>query len=394
MAQVTQPMTAEQKQMEAMRLNAQARAMVLMNAFPVSQQVDAQTFVPSQRHTYDISGNNVGLVTGFTVKVQAKIKNNHATEAMSITDLGVMNLIKNVSFYDPNNQRHIETTGYHIALVNTIKGQKPFGGSAVIDSPVKYGDNYKIIDAPETIAAGATANVVMYYWIPLAYSDTDLSGSVFANVAQSKMRLRLEFATNSTAFILADEPNGLEAIYKGAAAADCVLEEMQYHCFQHYYDQLPQASNGQFIVPALDLSTIYLLENTIQSGLTPNADFKVFYGNLYRYLSTIAIYDNGGVFNKGTDVKKLALQTANYSTYREGDPETWNLETRKLIGTDLPPAIYLAETRNRPIYTAQTGNQSFVFTPTQCNTNARLVMCYESLVTQTNLVNLGTMAIS
>jgi len=393
MAKVEQLTPAQQQAMlnqQAMQANIQARSIVLSQGFKVSQQVDSQTFVPSNRNVYDVSGTNVGIVTGFVVKVAAKIKNSHATESVSLTDFGIANLLKQVTYYDPNNQRHIETTGWHIALVNTIKGGKPFGSSTPTDSPIKYGDNYDIIEAKQTIAAGETATVVMHYWIPLAYSENDLSGAVFANVAQSKQRLRLEFATNTTAFVGADE-NPLEAIYKGAAADACAIEEITYNCYQHYIDQLPMA-NGQYIVPAIDLSTIYLLENSVVSGLTPNADFPVQYGNLYRYLSTIAIFDNGGIYDGETDVNYLALKTANFSDYRKATPDTWNLQTRKLIGTDLPPAVFLAETRDRPIYTLQTGNQTFVLNPKTVRTNARLLMAYESLVTATNLVNIGTIS--
>lgn len=393
MAQVQQLTPAQQQALQnqqALQANMQARAYLLSQAFDVKQQVDSQTFVPSARNVYDVSGTNVGIVKGFVLKVVARIKNNSATEAASLTNFGVANLLKQVTYYDPNNQRHIETTGWHIAMVNTIKGQKPFGSSTPTDSPIKYGDNYDIIEAPETIAAGESATVVMHYWIPLAYSDTDLSGAVFANVAQSKQRLRLEFATDATAFVATNE-NTLEAVYS-SDDADLTFEEISYTCYQHYLDQLPM-NNGQYIVPSIDLSTVYLLENTVQAGLTPNADFAVQYGNLYRYLSTIAIYDNGGVFTpKGADVNYLAQRTANFSDYRKAQPDTWNLETRKLIGTDLPPSVYLAENRNRPIYTLQTGNQTFVINPKTVNQNARLILAYESFVTATHLVNIGTIS--
>lgn len=394
MAQVQQLTPAQQQALQnqqALAANMQARAYLLSQSFDVKQQVDSQTFVPSARNVYDVSGTNVGIVKGFVVRVVARIKNNHATGSVSLTDFGIANLLKQVTYYDPNNQRHIETSGWHIAMINTIKGQKPFGSSTPTDSPIKYGDNYDIINAPETIEAGATATVVMHYWIPLAYSDTDLSGAVFANVAQSKQRLRLEFATNATAFV-GDTENPLEAVYTGEGAGACELEEISYTCYQHYLDQLP-VNNGQYVVPSIDLSTIYLLENTVQAGLTPNADFAVQYGNLYRYLSTIAIFDNGGTFTeKGTDVNYLAQRTANFSDYRKATPDTWNLETRKLIGTDLPPAVYLAENRNRPIYTLQTGNQTFVINPKTVNQNARLILAYESFVTATHLVNIGTIS--
>lgn len=395
MAQVTQLTAAQQTAMQnqqAMVANLQARQHVLSNAFDVKQQVDSQTFVPNARNTFDISGTNVGIVKGFTLKVTAKVTNNSAT-TMHITDFGIANLVKQITYYDPNNQRHIETSGWHVALVNTIKGQKPFGGATAFNGVgMNYDNHYPIMVAPSQLGAGQTGDIVMHYWIPLAYSDTDLTGAVFANVAQSRQRLRLEFANNNTAFVGEDE-NGLEAIYKGDGAADCTIDEISYTCYQHYLDQLPM-HNGQYIVPSVDLSTIYLLENTVQAGLTANADFAVQYGNLYRYLSTIAIFDNGGEFNAGDDVNYLAQRTANFSDYRKASPDTWNLETRKLLSTDLPPAVYLAESRQRPIYTLQTGNQTFVINPKQVNQNARLVMAYESFVTSTNLVNIGTIATS
>lgn len=383
-------LSPQQQQQNLMMANMQARQAVLQNAFPVVTQVDSQTFDPASRNQYDISGTNVGIVTGFTLQVKARIKNNHATESVTLTDLNVANLLQRVEYYDPNNQRHIATDGWHIALVNTVKGQKPFGGVGVTDTPIKYGDNYKIIDAAETIAAGASADVIFYYWIPLAYSDIDLTGAVFANVAQSKQRLHVEFATNSTAFAAADGDK-FKAIYAGGGSSACVIEQMSYACYQHYFDQLP-SMNGAYIVPQLDLSTLYLLENSVVSGMTPNTDFQIQYGNLYRYLSTVVAFDNGGVFNAGSDINHLGLQTANYAFYRKSDPETWNLVTRKLLNTDLPKGIYLSESRAKPIYTLATGNQTFILNAKTVAQNARAYFATESFVTATTLVNVGTVA--
>ncbi len=219
MAQVQQLTPAQQaalRNQQAMAANLQARQIVLQQSYPVIQQVETQTFDPANRSVFDVTPANVGIVKGFLVKVTAAIKNNHATAAVALTDFGPANLVQRVIYYDPDNQRHTETSGWHLHFVNTAKQGAPFLSSMVTDSPIKYGDVMNVIDAPATIAAGATGELTMYYWVPLAYSETDLTGAVLANVPQSKQRLKLEFANNNTAFA-AVGANPLEAIYQGAA---------------------------------------------------------------------------------------------------------------------------------------------------------------------------------
>ncbi|WWT37744.1 major capsid protein [Enterobacteria phage PRDaquamarine] len=393
MAQVQQLTPAQQaalRNQQAMAANLQARQIVLQQSYPVIQQVETQTFDPANRSVFDVTPANVGIVKGFLVKVTAAIKNNSQADSVTLTDFGPANLLQRVIYYDPDNQRHTETSGWHLHFVNTAKQGQPFLSSIVTDSPVKYGDVMNVIDAPATIAAGATGELTMYYWVPLAYSETDLTGAVLANVPQSKQRLKLEFANNNTAFA-ATGANPLEAIYQGAGAADCEFEEISYTVYQSYLDQLPVGQNG-YILPLIDLSTLYNLENSAQAGLTPNVDFVVQYANLYRYLSTFAVFDNGGSFNAGTDVNYLSQRTANFSDTRKLDPVTWAAQTRRRIATDFPKGVYYCDNRDKPIYTLQYGNVGFVLNPKTVNQNARLLMGYEYFTSRTELVNAGTIS--
>lgn len=393
MAQVQQLTPAQQaalRNQQAMAANLQARQIVLQQSYPVIQQVETQTFVPSQRSTWDVTPANVGIVKGFLVKVTAAIRNDSETETMNLTDFGPANLLQRVIYYDPDNQRHTETSGWHLHFVNTAKQGSPFLSSKVTDSPVGYGDIMNVIEAPATIAPETTAELSMYYWVPLAYSETDLTGAVLANVPQSKQRLKLEFANDNTAFAGAAD-NPLEAVYQGAGAADCTIEEISYTVYQSYLDQLPVGQNG-YILPLIDLSTLYNLENSAQAGLTPNVDFVVQYANLYRYLSTVAVFDNGGVFSPGTDVNYLSQRTANFSDTRKLDPKTWAAQTRRRIQTDYPKGVYYVDNRDKPIYTLQYGNVGFVLNPKTVNQNARLLMGYEYFTSRTELVNAGTIS--
>lgn len=386
--QLTPAQQAELRNQQALAANLQARQIVLQNSYPVIQQVETQTFDPKMRSVFDVTPANVGIVKGFFIKVTARINNKHATGDVALTDFGVANMLQRVIYYDPDNQRHTETSGWHLHFVNTAKQGSPFLSSMVTDSPIAYGDNIMIIDAPKEIKAGESADVSMYYYVPLAYSDNDLTGAVLANVPQSKQRLKLEFANNTTAFVDADQ-NPVEAVYAGAGASDCEFEEISYSVYQNYLDQLPVGQNG-YILPMVDLSTLYALETSANAGLTPNVDFTVQYANLYRYLSTFAVFDNGGKFEAGKDLNYLSQRTANFSDTRKLDPNTWGAETRRRIGTDFPKGVYYCDNRQKPIYTLQYGNVGFVVNPKTVNTNARLLMGYEYFASRTELANLGT----
>lgn len=414
MAQVQQLTPAQQQQLQNQQMqqqNAMARQIVLQQSYPVTQEIAARTFNPAQQTAFEVTPANVGIVKGFLIKVNAKVTTGGVAGDLVRTNFACANLLKRIEYYDPSNQRHTNTSGLHLHLVNTAKqgfpflGAIPWGASSGTTEvttgtlAAKYGNNYPVFSSPKLTSAPATVDVSMYYYLPLAYSDSDLSGAVLANIPQSQQRLKLEFA-NKAQFFVSDEEiaagtrSELGAVYKGPAAkiAGTTLDEISYTVYQCYLDQLPVGPQG-FILPLMDLSTLYCLEDTVVSGLTTNVDFTVQYANLYKYLSTFAIFENGTDLDVGASkINYISQRSANFSDIRKVDPLTQTTFSRRKIDCDFPPGVIYMDNREKPIYTLQYGNMSFVVNPKVVNANARLLMGYEYLSMRTELVNSGTIA--
>src|SRR5262249_21186056 len=160
-----------------------ARAMIKMRSVEMMQPIFSGNFVPATTPTVTIIPRNVGLILGFYIKVVHTISNG-STVQLNLTDFGPLNALAQIQFNDLNNVTRIQSSGWHIGLINSVKHRRPFGSTLVqttgIDSPTKYGDNFTSdISASATIAASGTGTVTMWYFVPLAYSNDDLRGAVY-----------------------------------------------------------------------------------------------------------------------------------------------------------------------------------------------------------------------
>jgi hypothetical protein len=367
-------MTKAQKTAQAKAANAQARALVAQNGVRMTQSIAAASIVPANQQTVNIAPRNVGLLTGFTVQITANITNS-AGGTMTLTPYGPSNLLSNITFNDLNNNQRINTTGMHIALLNTVKAQRVWGSSVATDSPMKYGSNFSVISAPATIAASGTGTVVMEYFIPLAYSDQDFRGAIYANVVNATMNLALTFNPNA----LLASGDGTSAVYTGSAGT---ITNVTYNVYQHYVDQLPTDSKtGSVILPTLDLSTIYDLKYTTQTAIVANQEYPIQYSNFRDFLGTIVVYNNNATtagLGVGADVNYWALQTANYTNTFKINPQLSATWTRNTIGTDLPAGGYYFNHRNKPISTIQYGNMELILNPTTAAAGAYALTFFES----------------
>lgn len=417
MAKIQQMDAAQQAALQnqnALAANYQARQIVLNESYPVIQEVESQTFDPKNKSTFDVTPANIGIVKGFTIVVKAIIDASEfaQADAAQLCNFGAANLIQRITYYDPDNQRHTETTGWHLHLINSLKQGRPylaptqyngFGAPSGLEYPVFYGNKFKVQSARPVISGEDGGldqiEVTFTYYLPLAYSDTDLTGAVLANVPQSKQRLKIEFANNNTAFnnTTVDKLTTVnnDAIYNVVSQTGKQMKftEMSYTVYQHYLDQLPVGQNG-YILPLIDLSTLYCLENSAFGGITPNVDFTVQYANLYKYLSTVAIYDKGSIEDhlNGENLNYLSQRTANFSDTCKMSPVAWVGQTRKMFGNDLPFGVYYKDNRDKPVYTLQYGNVGFVVNPKKVAPDQRLLMGYEYFTSRTELINAGTIA--
>lgn len=388
-------------------LNAAARAYIKQLAVNMKQNIFQQVFAASgtqnlstTQPVISITPRNVGLIKGFWVKAQATVTNGSGV-AINLTDFGPANLFSQIQFNDLNNNTRIQTAGWHVALINSIKARRPFGTAFVrstgFDSPINYGSNWtQQISAPAQIAAGATGIITMWYWVPLAYSNDDLRGAVYANVLNATMQLNLSPTPTP---VVANGADSTLAVYVGAAAGStalAVISAMTVTVYQHYLDQIPMGKGGP-ILPILDLATIYELKNVLQTAVVANNDFPIQYSNYRDFLSTCAIFVNtaaGGLRGVGADVNTWALQAANFTNIWKLEPGLVAMELRNHLQVDLPPGAYYFGSREKPISTNQYGNQQLVLNAATAGVGAYLLMGYEDFALVQTLSTAGSLPAS
>lgn len=390
-------------QMNAAQVNQLARAAIKARAVRMTQQIFSQTVVPTNTPTITVNPRNVGLILGFWVKVVATVNNGSGVQ-IDTTDLGAANVLSQIQFNDLSNNTRIQTPGWHLHLINTIKSRRVFGMAyqhTAMDTPLQFGSNWASeISADGTIPAAGTGTVTMWYYVPLAYTRDDLRGAVYANVVNATMQLNLSFAGNFGVSVAAQAAtDSTLAMYVGnvaGAVTAVTLTAATVTVYQEYLDQLPMGPNG-VLLPILDLATIYELKQTTQTAIVAGQDFPYQYANFRDFLSTFAIYVNNGTTGArgvGADINYWALQSANFTNIWKKEPALVALESRQLIQTDFPPGVYYFGTREKPISTTQYGNMQLILNAVTAANNPYELIAVEDFALVQTLSMAGSLAAS
>lgn len=360
------------------------RNLILSNAVEMRQQTYGQTLtgtIPGQ--VVNIPLRNVGLLKRLYVEITFNLAQS-AAETLTRTAMGPACVLSQVAFTDLSNQTRIQTTGWHLYHLATLRRQSAFGAAFTNDSPVGIGSNFNVLRAPASITT--VQQVRMYYEIPLAYSDVDLRGAIYANVVNATMNLQLTVNPN---LVAATGANSVQSVYSSSTAATGTITNFTVNVYQIYLDQLPMTQRGP-VLPILDLSTAYTINNTAIAGLAVNQDNPISYANFREFLSTVLVYDNNGTLNAGTDINYFALQSANYTNIWRNNPFVTQLETRNAIGDDATLGTYYFQSRGKPISTIQYGNMQLIVNPSSVSsaTGSQLLIGFEAMM----LINMATAA--
>lgn len=366
-------------------INAQQRAAVLGMGQKMTQNIRTVSVDPTSENIVNIPPRNVGLITGFIIEVTANVTNGAATVA-NRTGFGSANILKRVTFTDLNNVQRVQTSGRHLALLNSARQGFAFGGAYAPNLPMAYGNNWSPFAAPATIAADADATIKHTYWLPLAYSSADLRGSVYAGIVSATMQIQLEI--NQNPFVGAGDP--LDAVYSGNANG-AYDGDVTIKVYQVYIDQIPTIQN-QPVLPLLDLNTIYDIKETAMTGMSEGQDFPVPYANFRAFLSTVAIYDNGGQFNSGSDVQDWSLVSANSTQLFKYGPDIAALLARQTFMSDPPPGTYYFDHRDKPLDTITYGNLELNLNALDVQPNAKLIMGFEAFQQVQQIPNASSLA--
>jgi hypothetical protein len=337
---------------------------------------------------------------GFYVKITMTVNNTTGGGvAITPTDFGIANSLSAIQFTDLNNLVRIQTTGWHMNFLNSVKGHFPYGAALLnntmdgINVAGAYGSNWLVNNEPASIADGAAGTTTVWYYIPMAYTDGDYRGAIFANVVNATMQLQLTINPTPVGVSTVDTTNN---VYKAAAGAGNV-SSVTVSVYQDYLDQLPMG-NGQFILPMMDLSTIYEIKNTTFSAIVANNDFPMQYPNFRDFLSTFAVYNSNPAIATGRgvggDINAWKLQAANLTNIFNLEPSLVALRSRQLIQTDFPKGVYYFGSRHKPIATTQYGNMQLVLNASAAAAGAYCLVGWEDFGLQNVITQAGSLPAS
>lgn len=405
-------MTPAQKQQALVAQNMGVRRAIISQAVDMWQSIYTNTITTGPGSVINVPLRNVGLVKRLLVRVRATVTG--GTQNDTLTKLGIGNFFSSVILTDLSNQQRINTAGWHLALVQTAKRRRPYGAAMSSDvatfganagaNPFGFGNTFSGAGAPGNAALVLPVNppgiqsatpiitgggvdqgeINLYLEIPLSYSDHDLRGAIYANVNNATFNLQLTVNPN---MFVASGADATLAMYQSAGAALPTLPTFDIEVIQNYLDQLPRDGNNQVILPMLDISTAYLLNNTAVSGVVASQDNPIPYANFREFMSTSVVYDNAGALNPGTDLNYLALQSANFTNVWKVAPKTAALWARLIFGEDPPAGMYYFDHRHKPINTRQYGNMELVVNPSSVGgASAAFLVGWEALA----IINLVT----
>lgn len=392
LSQAGQPTTAQIK-----AANLANRQAIVQAALRKQQQIFSVTQNPTAGVVFNIQPRYAGLILGFYIDVRATMT--LGTNNAIRTAFGAANLIQQVRFDDLSNNTRIQTTGWHINSINSAKGGQPYMSCDTIntDYPVGYGEVFTAdIAVGKATLTTAGQTMAMLFWIPLAYSEVDLRGAMWANVVNATANLQLTMATSAQAFVgNTADPTSAVYQYDGTGATG-VITSYTITVHQVYYDQLPTDQRGNQLLPVIDLSTLYMLNNTTVTGMVTGNDFPIAYANFRSFLSTVVIYDNqtGGAYNAaGTDINYWTLQTANFTNIFKYPSWFPGVFARETINDDFPLGMYYFDSRKKPINTIQFGNQQLILNPKgTVNTGANALVGWEMFAITNTLVGAASLA--
>jgi hypothetical protein len=418
------PASPASQQQTAYQQNMGARSAVLSQALNMWQPISAQALAaPALGSVYNIPVRQVGFTKRFLIKATLAFTTG-ATGVFDTTAIGMPNLWSQAVVNDLSNYTRINTTGWHLWMLASRK--KAFfsglasGGAATFQpNPGLFGQTYATdfpggvtttpgsafvnfmnswgcMAAPSVTSNSTAFTATVFHELPLSYSDVDLRGAIYTSVVSATMNLQLTL--NPNFWVNSTVTDATLSAYKGTAAGSTmVLNTLNLTIYQNYLDQLPFSNQGP-VLPALDLSKMYLLTNTSFTGLASGQDFPIAFPNFRAWQSLALILDNAGVLSSGTDVNRIQLQTANLTNIWQfqdaGAPATGNplntqaLFNRYAMNTDWPAGMYWFDFRDRPINTNNFGNMQMTISPN--NSTSTLYAGFEGIGIANQVITAGS----
>jgi hypothetical protein len=382
----------------AIRNNSVAKRINLPNAMSVG----AAATIPGQILTVPLQ--NVGFLRGVLMQCVMSVTNNDPTVPATPSDFAGANMFSQIVYNDLANVTRVQTTGAHIFMLDSLRRQGIMGAAYTHDVPGTYGSVLPINLCPTVAAAGGTAQVIWYFYLPVAYSDTDLRGAVFSNITNANQSVQ---CTINPTMCVPTGTDNVNAVYTGPASANMVINSVSINPFQDVYDQLPdyrylppgitpndwQMATGDrsgLMLPSWSMRWMYELKYSPFLGIVANVENPFPYTNQRQFLSTILEYqDPTRVTN---NVTYFRLVAANSYEWWKMTARTTSFESRRLLGDDFPAGFYVFDSRTRPINTIVSGNLQLVMLASTANTGAKATLYYEDFALVATVTGASSLA--
>jgi hypothetical protein len=392
---------------QALAANMSIRNNILANAIPVIQNVRSGTIPaytvgsPSQ---WTVLASNVGLIRRFWLELNLTVTTAATGQTLTLTPLGLANLLSNVTFIDQNNRQRINTTGAHLHMAASQKRRRPFGGALgnmqntnamsgtagyptmVVAgmSDAAFGVNYPVQLANAVAIDNATWNFTFIYEIPVVNSNQDLTGAIYANQTTSNNQLQFTMNPNIFCPFQTDPFYSVWTLGESVGTSAPTLSGT-WTLYQDFLDQLPTDNTGFAQLPPIDIAYALCYQWINPGAMVQGQD------NLYAlppfnvYQDLMLFWDNyagasyaSAAIPPGADTNYIKVQIANTYILRQHDPLELAVRSRNLIGSDMPAfasqteykpcgAVYDLDFRHKPLSVNQMSSTNIVFNPKTIN---------------------------
>ena len=277
--------SAAQQAAQQQQLNLMNRQLILQTGVSVKRQLPPQTVNPAQNPVIQFNAQNFGLLKSFYIPFKATIQNNDTANTLTLTDFGISNLFSRTTFTDLNQYLRVNTDQKHLDMRASVYYGRPFlrANALTTNRMANYGDNFATITSPATIAPSTSATINGYVEIPVTMDHANLTGAIL--MAATTVNATVTLTVNPQPFAAANTDT-TNAIYSGTTNA--VITSVTVSPYQMAIDQLPVDSKGNYIIPALDVSTVYeLLASQAGGQITAGVENPYLYAPFRKFLTTI-----------------------------------------------------------------------------------------------------------
>lgn len=341
------------------RQNIQARMNLLGTGVRMVKKL--QTVSGGMGSLLTIPLDRTGILTAVELHVSATL--NIATADTTPNNFSIYSLINQLKYTDFAGVDRIVMNGALMNVLDSVRAGKLFNEPAA--SLTDTGTD--LFQVPPNVV-NATAPLFFVVRIPIAYSENDLTGAVLAQTAVGQHSVSVQLAQ-----ALAGADALLAPFVSTSTAA--LVGEVKVTAFQEYIQ--PQDLRS---LPLLDLSTVYALEGnyTTTDNLSAGQQKYINYPNMRYVLSAMVAYNNGNVFNPGTDIDAVRVIANSNVNLMDATARYLLRKQRAALNGDLPAGTYVFNSRAQPINTTLYGNVQIGLTPSSVGTPSYMSYAFET----------------